>query len=100
MAIHTQQGVHVRILRKLNNGKVVVQDIDFPTWIRDYDIWRLRADGGIQEIQAAVKDAPTEHRGSRPITEIDPLFHDAAFRGFEPVTDGEKEALREKEGRR
>jgi hypothetical protein len=65
MAIHTQHGVKVRILRKLDNDKVVVQDMDFPTWTRNYDVWRLRADGGLEEINAAVKDAPEEHRGSR-----------------------------------
>ena len=44
-----------------------------------------------------------EHRGSRPrmddlLSEAasDPLFHDAAFRGFEPETPDQAEAFRQK----
>lgn len=32
-----------------------------------------------------------EHRGSRP--GVDPLFHEAAASGFEPLSDGEREAM-------
>jgi hypothetical protein len=95
MAIHTQYGVKVRILRKLANDKVVVQDIVFPTWVREYDIWRLRADGGLEEINAAVKDAHDEHRASRA---PDPAFVEAARRRFDPETPGEREAFWEKIG--
>jgi len=36
----------------------------------------------------------SEHRGSRP--GVDPLFADAAFKNFEPVTEEQAEAMREK----
>ncbi|MDA8122273.1 MAG: hypothetical protein M0Z38_06880 [Deltaproteobacteria bacterium] len=53
----------------------------------------------ICEIEFVHGPAYGEHRGSRMHVDVEPidaLFHDAAFRGFEPVTEGEKEALREK----
>lgn len=45
--------------------------------------------------------APQEHRGSRMPDLLrecaaDPLFADAAFREFAPLSEGEKEAFREK----
>jgi hypothetical protein len=95
MAIHTQQGVSVRIIRKLSNEEVVVQGIDFPKWVRDYDILRLRADGGIEEIKAAMEIAHQEHRASRM---PDPVFVEAARRKFDPETEDEKEAFLERMG--
>lgn len=34
-----------------------------------------------------------------PLPSVDPLFHDAAFRGFEPETPDQAEAFRGKGGR-
>jgi hypothetical protein len=42
-----------------------------------------------------------EHRGSRAPeghVPLDPLFHEAAAKGFEPLSDAEREAFREKAG--
>jgi hypothetical protein len=47
-------------------------------------------------------DCEEEHRGSRMpegVVPIDPLFIDAAFRGFEPVTPEQRAAFREKSER-
>jgi len=44
---------------------------------------------------------PEEHRGSRMpphMESVDPLFHDAAMREFEPESPGEREALLERMG--
>lgn len=40
---------------------------------------------------------PGDHRGSRP--DIDPLFADAAFRGFQPETAEQRAAFKEKSER-
>jgi hypothetical protein len=44
---------------------------------------------------------PDEHRASRMpdgVAPIDPLFHEAAASGFEPLSDEARESFREKAG--
>lgn len=62
MAIYTQFGVEVKIVA-VDNAEcphyVTVQDATDTTWKRDRAIYELKADGGIEEIEQAIKAITT-----------------------------------------
>ncbi len=74
MALHTSQGVEVRIIARSElEGVVLVQAVPNWEWVRWKQWSELRAPGGAVEIEQAslsvdlLRPAAKEHPGARPL---------------------------------